>query len=146
MGTKTLYVSDDDEKVWQGLKTRADGNDGSVSRIVTDALRAYLDAAQEADSEARDVTVSLSKAEQTTLINRLRQLLRRYGRDRVAVAYSRACYWEGAARSRSKGKGDASADIDGPVDAGRKSAGGKAAEGPRRVAPRAVRGRKTAGA
>lgn len=139
MGTKTLYVSDDDEKVWLALKSRADDTDGSVSRIATDALRAYMDAAREADSEARDVTVSLSKAEQTTLINRIRQLLRRYGRDRVAVAYSRACYWEGAARSRAKGKADAARDADARVDGGRKGADAKAETAKRRVARRAPR-------
>ena len=128
MGTKTLYVSDEDEKVWQGLKSRADDTDGSVSRIVTDALRAYLDAAREADNEARDVTISLSKAEQATLITRLRHLLRRYGRDRVAVAYSRACYWEGAARSRAKDRSEASGN--GRVDSGRTRVARTAKKGP----------------
>jgi hypothetical protein len=139
MGTKTLYVSDDDEKVWQALKSRADDSNGSVSRIVTDALRAYMDAAREADGEARDVTVSLSKAEQTTLINRIRQLLRRYGRDRVAVAYSRACYWEGAARGRAKVRTAATLDADAQVDGGRRGADTKAQAGRRRVARRAPR-------
>lgn len=108
MGTKTLQVSDEDERVWRGLEGRADGTDGSVSRIVTDALRAYLDAEREAD-EAREVMIGLSKADQTTLIDRLRQLLRRYGRDRLAVAYSRACHREGAARRRAKVRADAAA-------------------------------------
>jgi hypothetical protein len=142
MGTKTLYVAEEDEKVWQELRSRAGDTDASVSRTVAEALRSYLDAAQAVDDEESDVTVSISKADHTTLITRFRQLLRRYGRDRVSVAYARACYWEGASRSRAKTRADVTMGAAGRIGAARKAVATKGDAGLRRTARKAQTTRK----
>jgi hypothetical protein len=144
MATRTLYVSDEDDRVWQQAKGRGASTDESLSRLATEALRVYLEAEDDnaADDVADEVVVSITKADHTTLINRFRQLLQRFGRDRVAVAYARACYWEGAARSRAKRKADDTMGVVDRSQAAAKATQAKGVEGRQRTARKAGRTRK----
>jgi hypothetical protein len=102
MAKKMLYVSDEDESVWNAVRDLGSRTDASMSKLVTLALSEYvaghpgsLRGGVRVDG---DVPVRRIKNADAPLVKQIRQLLSRYGRDRVALAYARACY-EDATRS-----------------------------------------------
>jgi hypothetical protein len=105
MPTKTLYVADEDAGVWEEAKALSAGNDESLSRMVTDALRLSMrqqlgDSAGDQERES-GVSVTIPPSEYTTLINRYRRDLRGHGWKRVSLAVTRAYMKEGVVESRS---------------------------------------------
>ena len=107
MAKKTLYVSDDDEPVWSTAKRLGAKSEASMSKLVTLALGEYvashpgpLRGGVQVDG---DVAVRRIQHADAPLTNRLRELLRRFGRDRVALAYARACYEEAAREAVATG-------------------------------------------
>jgi hypothetical protein len=102
MAKKMLYVSDEDESVWDAARDLGSRTDASMSKLVTLALSEYvaghpggLRGGVRVDG---DVPVRGIKNPDAPLVKQIRQLLTRYGRDRVALAYARAGY-EDAIRS-----------------------------------------------
>lgn len=108
MAKKMLYVSDDDESVWAAAKKLGSQTDASMSKVVTLALSEYvaghpggLRGGVQVEGE---VTVRRLKMPDAVLVKQVRQLLARYGRDRVALAYARACYDAGVRVGRGSGR------------------------------------------
>ena len=108
MAKKMLYVSDEDESVWDAAKRVGSQTDASMSKVVTLALAEYvaghpggLRGGVQIDGE---VAVRRLKSADAPLVKQLRQLLTRYGPDRVALAYARACYDAGARAARGADK------------------------------------------
>ena len=119
-----LYVSEDDETVWEAAKRLGARTDASMSKLVTLALSEYVAAHPGALRGGvvvdRDVAVRRIRNADAPLTHRLRQLLKEFGRDRVALAYANACYAEGAGE-RPPGR----QPIEGTVDAADKPARGQ---------------------
>jgi hypothetical protein len=105
MPKRTLYVSDEDEKVWEeAQKLSADG-DESLSKLATAALReriAIHRQVQAEDQNGGDIVVSIKRAEHRTVTGKIRSLIDQFGRERVAIAFARACSIESAERSRAR--------------------------------------------
>lgn len=138
MATKTLYVSDQDEPVWEQLKSIA-GGDGadSMSKTVTDALRLLLDFRR---SAAEDETAEAHQtAADAQLVARFRRELQTAGWQRAGQAFARACVDYGAARSRAKRKADETMGPEGRQAAARRANDSKGPEGRKRAAEKAVR-------
>jgi hypothetical protein len=119
MPARTIYVSEQDEALLEAAK--AQGGDESLSKLLMDGLRLLLSKEDHGDSDS-DEPESETK-DSTTLVNRLRMLMRQHGRDRFAVAYAQACYSEGAARARATARADVTLGTE-----GRKAKAHKAAE------------------
>jgi hypothetical protein len=101
-----LYVSDDDESVWDAAKELGSRTEASMSKLVTLALSEYV-----AGHPGRlrggvqiegNVVVRRRQRLDAPLVKQIRQLLTRYGRDRVALAYAWACYDDGAKAGRGR--------------------------------------------
>ena len=108
MAKKMLYVSDEDESVWDAAKMLGSRTDASMSKLVTLALSEYvaghpggLRGGVHIDG---DVAVRRLQSADAPLMKQVRQLVARYGLDRVALAYARACYDAGASAGRSADK------------------------------------------
>ena len=91
MGTKTLYVSEQDEHVWEEIRaTGGAGADGpeSMSRTVSEALRLLLDfrrpAAADDDADAHQTDADAQ------LIGRFRRELQTAGLQRAGQAFARS--------------------------------------------------------
>jgi hypothetical protein len=128
MPTRTLYVSDEDATVWEEARAMGEGTDDSMSSIATEGLRVWLrerrDNAADADSDEKaGLSVTVPRDQYTTLINRYRQDLRKYGWERVSLAMTKACLKEGGAITRSEAARKAN-ETRGPV--GRSEAARKA--------------------
>jgi hypothetical protein len=124
MPTKTLYVTDEDATIWEEARALGAGSDDSMSRTVIEGLRALLrerrDDSDQAD-EKSDLSVTVPQPQYTTLINRYRQDLRTYGWERVSLSMTKACFKEGAARTRAKLKADEARGAADRSDAARKA-------------------------
>ena len=101
MPKKTLYVSDEDEAVWDSAKRLGARSEASISRLVTLALGEYvashpspIHGGVKIDSDK--VVRKTRSAVDAPLTHQVRELLNRFGRDRVALAFARACFDEGA--------------------------------------------------
>ena len=108
MAKKMLYVSGEDESVWAAAKALGSRTDASMSKLVTLALAEYVTGhpgrLRGGVRIEGEVPVRRLKIADGPLVRQVRQLIARYGRDRVALAYARACYDEGARSARSGGK------------------------------------------
>lgn len=97
----TLYVAPEDTEVWDEVRRAVEQGGGSLSKAVVEALAQVIRSAK-ADSEDEDAetdrAVAISGAIHTTLINRFRPLIRRYGWERTSLAFSRALMKESASR------------------------------------------------
>lgn len=136
MGAKTLYVSEQDEQVWEQAKGLGDGAE-SMSKTVTEALRQWVDshrsAAADEEAEAHE------SAADTQLVARFRRELQTAGWQRAGQAFARACVDYGAARSRAKRKADETMGPEGRQAAARKAQETKGTVGRKRAAEKAVR-------
>jgi len=145
MGTRTLYVADEDERVW---KEAAALGDASVSKLVTEGLRYVIAERRVAEVENEEGSVghsvTIDRPEYTTIINRLRQLLRRYGWQRVGLAFTEACIREGAARSRAKRRAEETLGAEGRRVAAQRAHETKGVEGRKAAARKAWAKRKAA--
>jgi hypothetical protein len=119
MATKTLYVSDQDEQLWE--EARAIGGDGaeSMSKTVTEALRLLIDcrrtAAAGAEAETHETSI------EGRLALRFRRELQSAGWQRAGQAFARACIDYGAARSRAARKAHETMGLEGRQAAARKA-------------------------
>ena len=136
MGTKTLYVSEQDEQVWEEIRATG-GADGpeSMSRTVSEALRLLLDFRRSAAADV-DADAHQSDADEQ-LVGRFRRELQTAGWQRAGQAFARACVDYGAARSRAKRKADETMGSAGRQAAARKAQETKGPEGRRAAARKA---------
>ena len=104
MAKKMLYVSDEDESVWNAAKELGSKTDASMSKLVTLALSEYVaghpGGLRGGIRVEGEVAVRQLRQVDAPLVKQVRQLLARYGRDRVALAYARACYDAGSKAAR----------------------------------------------
>jgi hypothetical protein len=134
MGAKTLYVSEQDEQVWEDAKSLG-GGDGSMSKTVTEALRQYADAARSAAAEAE--AEAHESAADAQLVARFRRELQAAGWQRAGQAFARACVDYGAARSRAARKAHETMGPEGRQAAARKAQETKGLDGRREAARKA---------
>jgi hypothetical protein len=139
MPTRTLYVSDQDEQVWEQAKTLAGGDGGteSLSKLATEGLRLVLDERRSASADVAP-EVEGPAAEDAALVRRFRRELQRAGWQRAGQAFARACVDYGAARSRAKRKADETMGRAGRQAAARKAQDTKGPAGRKRAAQKAV--------
>jgi hypothetical protein len=139
MGTKTLYVSEADEQVWEAAKTLGGDAAESLSRLVTDGLRLLLDERSAAATETEEEAVAPEDKSAVALFGRE---LRRLGWERTGRSYTRACIEYGAARSRAKRKADDTMGPEGRSAAARKAQNTRGVEGRKAAARKAWNTRK----
>jgi hypothetical protein len=120
MATRTLYVSDQDEQIWEQARALSGGETAeSLSKLVTDGLRLLLEERRAAVGEAANDN-GLS-AEDAQLVARFRRDLQRTGWQRAGQAFARACIDYGAARSRAARKAHETMGLEGRQAAARKA-------------------------
>jgi len=133
MPTKTLYVAEEDERVWE--EVRGLGGDESVSKLATEGFRLLLAERRAAEEEAQHENDQ--KPEDAEVVKRFLRELRRVGWERAGSLFARACVDYGAARSRAKRKADETLGTEGRKDAARKAQKSKGVKG-RQAAARAA--------
>jgi hypothetical protein len=123
MGTRTLYVNEQDEAIWNEARSLTGDESGeSLSRLVTEGLCTLLAdrrAAVEEEADKRRLESGPARA----MVADFTKDLRRFGWEEVGRCFTRACIDYGAERSRAKRKAD---DTLGPE--GRKANARKAQE------------------
>ncbi len=139
MPTRTLYVSDEDEVIWEQARNLASDRPESLSRLATEGLRALIDerrAAAEAAQPAEQI-------EDAAAVARFARELRALGWERAGKAFTRACLDYGAARSRAKRKADDTLGAEGRQVAARKASATKGDAGRSAAAQKAHETRKS---
>jgi hypothetical protein len=137
MATKTLYVNDEDERVWDQARALSGDRTESLSRLATEGLFLLL-----AERQAAAEPVAGMVPEDSRAIERFGRELRRLGWERAGRAFTRACIDYGAARSRAKRKADEALGPEGRASAARKASGTKGVEGRKAAARKAWNTRK----
>jgi hypothetical protein len=143
MGAKTLYVTEEDEGIWEEVKGLGGESSESMSRLVTEGLRLVIqdrraskDAAAAVDAEADSVMPVDADS-----VSRFRRELQRVGWQRAGQAFARACLDYGAAHSRAKRKADETMGREGRQAAARKAVERKGPEGLKAAAAKAAQNR-----
>ena len=139
MPTRTLYVPEEDESVWE--EARRLGGDESLSRLATDGLRILL--AERQATAAEDSQDEAKHPDDAPAVGRFLRELRRLGWEQAGRTFTRACILYGAERSRAKRKADDTLGPEGRQAAARKAQATKGVEG-RRLAARKAQNTKLA--
>ena len=138
MSNKTLYVSDEDERIWSKAQKIGERGGGSLSKVVSAALQEYVCSLEAEAADEDDLT---ARAEQRVydrdLVARIRAFVRRHGVDDVSWAFGRALVVEGASRSRAATKAQTTLGREGREAAARKAVASKGVEGLQRAARKA---------
>lgn len=143
MGAKTLYVSDEDESVWEQAKGLGGDRSDSISRLVTEGLRLVVEERLSGkDTAAVDAEEDSLMPIDAVSVSRFRRELQRVGWQRAGQAFARACLDYGAARSRAKRKADETMGSKGRRAAARKAVERKGTVGLKAAAAKAWKTRK----
>jgi hypothetical protein len=140
MGNKTVYVSDEAEKIWDEAR-RLRGDDASVSQLLTELLQDFVltssNAAPAFDWE-NEIADAEDRRTHRELVNKIKSLFRQYSYRTTSEAFGIALVEHGAAHSRAKVKADATMGPAGRNAAAQKAVATKGTDGMRRAGIRAA--------